>query len=173
MTMLADNVPVDSSALLEWCVSSIIRFGKRRFANSHEMSEAIVERMNSCIQSDDTLYFLGDVVSWHPEVCDGLSRTACLQNHPFHREKPRQDATETSAPGCIVELAWRGSMSANRASCSATIQCGYERIMLAAPGACTDIRTAICRTNRWRFQWTLTWIGMISAPGTPTKFRQS
>lgn len=40
--------------------SNIIRFCKRPFANAHEMNEAIVERMNSCVKPNDTLYFLGD-----------------------------------------------------------------------------------------------------------------
>ena len=153
--------------------SNIIRFCKRPFANAHEMNEAIAERMNSCVKPDDTLYFLGDFLSWQPQVRGGVSRTACLQDHPFHRGEPRQDArgnfsTSSHRGACLPR-----SPSANRASCFATMPCGYGRIMLAAPGICTDIRTAICRTIRWRFLWMLAWIRMISASGTSTKFRQS
>jgi calcineurin-like phosphoesterase family protein len=39
---------------------NIIRYCKRPFANTQEMDNALIERMNSCVKPNDVLYFLGD-----------------------------------------------------------------------------------------------------------------
>jgi calcineurin-like phosphoesterase family protein len=74
--------------------SNIIRFCKRPFANAHEMNEAIVERMNSCVKPDDTLYFLGDFCLGSPRyVTEYRERLACKTIHFIegnHDKTPRK-----------------------------------------------------------------------------------
>jgi len=48
--------------------SNIIRYCNRRFANAAEMDEAILDRVNDLVKTDDELYFLGDFCIGGPKV---------------------------------------------------------------------------------------------------------
>ena len=74
--------------------ANIIRFCKRPFANADEMNEAIVERMNSCVKPNDTLYFLGDFCLGSPRYVTGYREMlACKTIHFIegnHDKTPRK-----------------------------------------------------------------------------------
>ena len=46
---------------------NIIRYCNRPFADTEEMNEIILQRLNSCVKPTDTLYFLGDFCLCRPE----------------------------------------------------------------------------------------------------------
>lgn len=61
---------------------NIIRFCKRPFADAGEMNEAIIERSNSCVKPEDTLYFLGDFCLGSPQHAEAhRNRLLCRTIH--------------------------------------------------------------------------------------------
>ena len=41
--------------------ANIIKYCNRTFKNTHEMNEYIIQKWNSVVKKDDTVYHLGDV----------------------------------------------------------------------------------------------------------------
>ncbi len=61
---------------------NIIRYCNRPFADTREMDEVIVDRLNASVKPNDTLYFLGDFcLGKHDSVAAYRSRLACQTIH--------------------------------------------------------------------------------------------
>ena len=61
---------------------NIIRYCNRPFADTQEMNEAIVERMNASVKPNDVLYFLGDFCMGGPKaVALYRNQIACKTIH--------------------------------------------------------------------------------------------
>jgi calcineurin-like phosphoesterase family protein len=61
---------------------NIIRYCNRPFADTREMDEVIVDRLNASVKPNDTLYFLGDFCLGKPEnVAAYRNRLACQTIH--------------------------------------------------------------------------------------------
>ena len=57
---------------------NIIRYCNRPFADTREMDEVIVDRLNALVKPNDTLYFLGDFcLGKHDNVAAYRNRLAC------------------------------------------------------------------------------------------------
>lgn len=52
---------------------NIIRYCNRQFADTQEMNEAIVERMNASVKPNDVLYFLGDFCMGGPKAVPSIA----------------------------------------------------------------------------------------------------
>src|ERR1039458_3340961 len=61
---------------------NIIRYCNRPFADTREMDEVIVDRLNGLVKPNDTLYFLGDFcLGKHDSVAAYRNRLACQTIH--------------------------------------------------------------------------------------------
>jgi calcineurin-like phosphoesterase family protein len=61
---------------------NIIRYCNRPFADTREMDEVIVDRLNALVKPNDTLYFLGDFcLGKHDNVAAYRNRLACQTIH--------------------------------------------------------------------------------------------
>jgi calcineurin-like phosphoesterase family protein len=61
---------------------NIIRYCNRPFADTREMDEVIVDRLNALVKPNDTLYFLGDFcLGKHDSVAAYRNRLACQTIH--------------------------------------------------------------------------------------------
>jgi calcineurin-like phosphoesterase family protein len=61
---------------------NIIRYCSRPFADTQEMNEVIVDRLNSSVKPHDTLYFLGDFCLGRPDdVTAYRNRLSCRTIH--------------------------------------------------------------------------------------------
>jgi calcineurin-like phosphoesterase family protein len=70
---------------------NIIRYCNRPFADTREMDEVIVDRLNASVKPNDTLYFLGDFCLGKPDnVAAYRNRLAC---HTIHFIDGNHDKT--------------------------------------------------------------------------------
>jgi calcineurin-like phosphoesterase family protein len=61
---------------------NIIRYCKRPFADTREMNEVILARLNDCVKPNDVLYFLGDFcLGRHEDVLTYRKRIPCRTIH--------------------------------------------------------------------------------------------
>ncbi len=88
---------------------NIIRYCNRPFADTQEMNEAIVERMNASVKPNDVLYFLGDFCMGGPKAVALYRNQDCQQDDPLHRRKSRQYDSKGTAPVHLLEFSLRNS----------------------------------------------------------------
>jgi calcineurin-like phosphoesterase family protein len=96
---------------------NIIRYCNRPFADTEEMNEAIIHRLNSCVKPTDTLYFLGDFCLSRPENVQAYRNRLVAKT--IHFIEGNHDKTTRKFPHLFAS--W---------SSLAEIRVGQQRIVL-------------------------------------------
>jgi calcineurin-like phosphoesterase family protein len=151
---------------------NIIRYCNRPFADTQEMNEAIVERMNASVKPNDVLYFLGDFCMGGPKaVALYRNQIGCKTIHFI-------DGNHDNTTRKVQHLftSW-SSLSEIRVGKQGIVLCHYA--MKVWPqhsrgrGSSMAIHTATFRMIRCRSRWTLEWIATTFGPGISMRFRPS